>query len=252
MLFRSDVVGRRDAYYGERLTKWHEFGEATAPLVNAVRPHIDHIRQKTDDPAAYVKAVLDVDYRLQYAPYHEKVQLLSQLANQIGVPFATPQADPLADPVRPGGEAYPLIHDLRTELASLKSQLGTFQQQRSNFESQQVSSQIASFAAAKNADGSPKYPHYERVKGYMGQLMQSGQASTLEDAYTAAVKPINDLVASELAARQKAADEAQKAAIAKAKRALPVRTSGIAPGGRTKSAGLDAMISSALDGAGIQ
>lgn len=247
-----DVVKSRDSFYGEKLEQWQRFGQATEPLVNAVKPHVDRIRQVTDDPSAYVKQVLDVDYRLQFAPYAEKVQLLGQLAKSIGVPFAAPQADPFADPTSLGGEAYPVIHDLRTQLAQVQSQLGAYKQQHESYLSQQASSQITSFAAQKNADGTPKYPHFELVKGAMGQLMNSGQVKSLDEAYAAAVKPIQDAVAADLAARQRAADEAQKAAVAKARKALPVRSSGIAPGGKTQTRGLDAVLNSALDAAGIQ
>lgn len=246
-----DVVKAKDSFYGDKLNEWKQFGEATAPLVNAVKPHIDRIRTVTDDPSAYVKTVLDIDYRLQFAPYAEKVQLLTQLAKNVGVQIAAPQADPFADPLSPNGEAYPVIHDLRSELAQLKQQLGSYQHQQQYQQSQQVTSQIAQFQSSTNADGTPKYPHFERVKGIMGQLMSQGHANTLEEAYNASVKPINDAVAQELAARQKAAEAAQQAAVAKAKKALPIRSSGIAPGGKTKSVGLDALLSQALDAHGI-
>lgn len=247
-----DVVQQKDRFYGDKLNEWQRFGEATAPLVNVVKPHLQHIRTKTDNPSEYVKNVLDVDYRLQYAPYAEKVQLLGKLAQSIGVPFAAPQTDAFADPLSPGGEAYPVIHDLRTELAQLKAQVAGYEHQQSTHQSQQVSSQIALFGEAKNADGSPKHPWFNEVKGVMGQLIASGQARTLEEAYAVAEKPITERFARELAARQQAAAQAQAASIAKAKKAAPVRTSAIAPGGKTSSRGLDAVLSSALDSAGFQ
>lgn len=246
-----EVVKGRDAFYTERLTEYDQAVRATAPLVNAVQPHLDRIRTVTQDPSAYVAHVLEVDRKLQFAPYAEKVQLLSQLAQNIGVPFAQPQPEPFVDPLQPGGEAYPVIHDLRTQQQQLQQQVAQYRAQIEAAHNQQTTAAIQSFAAEKAPDGQPKYPHFDRVRTVMGQMMASGQAQTLAEAYTLAVKPINDAVAAELAARQKAADAAQKAVIEKAKKARPIRSTGMSPGGAVRSAGLDAVLDGALSKAGF-
>lgn len=247
-----DVVQAKDRFYGEKLDRVTQYAEAAYPLVNVVKPHVDRIRQVTDDPSKYLAHILDVDYKLQYAPYAEKVQLLTQLAANIGVPIAPPQADPLSDPMSPTGEAYPVIHDLRNQLAEMQRQIASYKRQNDDYSQQRISSSIAEFAAQKNADGSPKYPHFEMVRGAMGQLMDSGKARTLEEAYQLSAKPIQEHIAGQLAASQKAAEAAQRAAVEKAKRNAPIRTSGIAPGGKTSSKGLDAVLSNVLDQAGFQ
>lgn len=247
-----DVVKGRDAYYSERITEYDQAVKTVAPLVNAVQPHLDRIRTVTDDPSAYVAHVLNIDHRLQFAPYAEKVELLTQLAQKIGVPFQSPQPDPFTDPLQPGGEVYPVVHDLKSQLQQLQHQVHQYQNQGLAAQQQQVSATIQAFASEKAPDGQPKYPHFERVKAVMGQLLDKGEVTTLADAYTKAVQPINDAVQAELAARQKAADAAQKAALEKAKKARPVRSTGMSPGGQTRSTGLDAVLNSALESAGLQ
>lgn len=246
-----DVVKGRDSYYSERLTEYDQAVKAISPLVNAVQPHIDRIRTITDDPSEYVRAVLDVDHRLQFAPYAEKVQLFAQLAKNIGLPFTSPQADPFADPMQPGGEGYPVVHDLRTQLQQVQHQLAQYRSQNESAQQHQTSQHIQAFASEKAPDGQPKYPHFERVRVHMGQMIDRGEATNLQDAYARAVQPINDAVSAEIAARQKAANDAQKAAVEKAKKARSVRSTGMSPGGTTRSAGIDAVLNSAMDRAGL-
>lgn len=247
-----DVVKGRDAFYSERITEYDQAVRSLSPLVNAVQPHLDRIRTITPDPSAYVAHVLDIDHKLQFAPYAEKVQILTQLAQNIGVPFSPPQPDPFADPLQPGSEVYPVVHDLRTQLQQLQHQVRQYQHQGEAAQQQQVTATIQQFASEKTPDGQPKYPHYERVKFAMGQALSKGEAHSLAEAYELAVKPINDAVAAEIAARSKAAEAAQKAAVEKAKKAKPVRSTGMSPGGSTRSAGLDAVLNSALDRVGLQ
>lgn len=246
-----DVVKGRDEFYGKQLTDYDQALRATVPLVNAVQPHLDRIQQVTQDPSAYVAHVLNIDYKLQYAPFAEKVQLFTQLAHQSGVPFAPPQPDPFTDPLTPGGEAYPVVHDLKTKVQQLESQLAQYQRQQETLEQQQTAHAISSFASQANADGSPKYPFFRQVKGTMGELLTSGRAQTMEEAYAVAVKPIEEQIAAKAAASARAAEAAQKAALEKARKVRHVRTSGVAPGGKTKSGGLDAILNASLDRAGF-
>lgn len=247
-----DVVKGRDQFYSERLAEYDQAVKATTPLVNAVHPHLDRIRTVTNDPSSYVAHVLDIDHRLQYAPYAEKVQLLTQLAQNIGVPFQAPEADPFADPLSPVGQAYPVVHDLKNQVSQLQAQLHTFRTQNEAVQQQQVSHQIRDFATQTNADGSPKHVFFEIVKGDMGQRLKDGTAKTMEEAYAEAVKPIEAALAARVATQTKAAEAAKQAALEKAKKVRPVRTTGVVPGGRTSAGGLDNAVASALDRAGYQ
>lgn len=246
-----DVVKGRDSFYSERIADYDRALKVASPYVNAVEPYMDRIRQVTNDPSAYVAHVLDIDHRLQFASYQEKVKLLSELAHNVGVPISVHQADPLADPLDMGGEAYPVIHDLRNQVNQLQAQLNTYQRSNETAQQQQVVSHVRAFESQTNADGSPKYPHFKVVKSTMGQLLRSGQAESLEDAYSIAVKPIEEAISQRIAATTRASQAASQAALEKAKRAMPVKKTGMVPGGKTSGGGLDAIIGSALDRAGF-
>lgn len=247
-----DVVQGRDKFYGEKLAEYDQSLRAISPLVNAVQPHLGRIQNITRDPSEYVAHVLNMDYKLQFAPYAEKVQLLSELAQKVGVPIAVQPPDPFStDPTQVGGEAYPVIHDLQNQVRQLTSQVQSFQQRNESALQQQTQSEVLRFSSQTNADGSPKYPLFQQVKRSMGELLNAGKANTMEEAYAIAVKPIEDAIQARIAAQSKAADAASQAALERARKARPVKVTGMAPGGKTKGGGLDAIIGGALDRAGF-
>lgn len=246
-----DVVKGRDQFYGERVAEYDHALKAVSPLVNAIRPHVGRIQQATNDIPAYVAHVLDIDHKLKFAPYAEKVQLFAQLADKIGVPFSPPQPDVFADPLSVGGEAYPIVHDLRNQVTQLESRLRQYESRTETTQQEQTNSHIRSFAAMTNADGTPAHPYFETVKGTMGQLIESGRANSLEEAYAIAVKPIEDAIAQRVASTTRQTQAASQAALEKARRAMPIKKTGMVPGGKTKGGGLDSIISGALDQAGF-
>lgn len=247
-----DVVQGRDKFYGEKLAEYDHSLRAISPLVNAVQPHLGRIQNITRDPSEYVAHVLNMDYKLQFAPYAEKVQLLSELAQKVGVPIAVQPPDPFStDPTQVGGEAYPVIHDLQNQIRQLTSQVQSFQQRNESALQQQTQSEVLRFSSQTNADGSPKYPLFEQVKRSMGELLDAGKANTMEEAYAIAAKPIEDAIQARIAAQSKAAEAASQAALERARKARPVKVTGMAPGGKTKGGGLDAIIGGALDRAGF-
>jgi hypothetical protein len=246
-----DVVKGRDQFYSERINAYDEALRNVSPLVTAVKPHVARIQQATDDVSGYVARVLDIDHKLQFAPYAEKTILLGQLAERIGVPISIAQPDAFADPISMGGEAYPVIHDLRNQLTQLQAQVQSYQRSHESVQQQQITSDIRDFALQTNADGTPAHPYFDTVRGTMGQLLDAGKASTMAEAYAMAVKPIEDAIAKRIADQSKAAEAASQAALAKARKAMPVKKTGMVPGGKTKGGGLDAIIGSALNQAGF-
>lgn len=209
--------------------------------------YLDHVSSGLGiDREAVIAGILDTEAKLRYGTYAEKVQLLQRMAREYGVPLG--QQDQWQDPTaqEPAGEMEPLIHDLRQKIALQERDMSALRRQQQEWQSQQVSTAIATFAATKTADGKPAYPHFDAVKGTMANLMETGQAKSMQEAYSLAAKPIEDAVAQTLAARQKAEAETRQAALAKAKANAPIRVSGVSPGGRTQAKGLDNIIGDAL------
>ena len=241
----------QQAFFQRKLGEEGEFRKQAEPLYQAAQEVDQFARSIGSTPADLMKSYAAIDYNLRFAPYTEKVQLFAKIASEYGIPFAQPEPDPYADPLQPTGQAYPVVHDLQSQVRQLQSQLQTYQQQAQAQTQQQLQSTVEGFSKATNADGTPTHPWFDTVKVAMGQLMASGEAQTLEDAYAKAVKPIEDRLAAEVAQRQKAAAEKQAQELARAKKAAPVRTTASAPNGRASGGGLDAVLGAALAQHGI-
>lgn len=239
------------AFYQRKLAEEGEFRKQAEPLYKAAQEVEPFAKSIGVTPGELMRNYAAIDQQLRYAPYAQKVKLLGEIAQSYGIPFAQPEPDPYADPLQPNGQAYPVIHDLQSQIRQLQAQVQTYQQQHTSLSQQQVTSQIEDFASAKGADGTPLYPHFDVVKASMGQLLAAGQASTLQEAYQLAAKPLEDRISAALEARTKAAQQKQAEAVARAKKAAPVRSSGMSPGGTTKGGGLDAILNQALSSRGL-
>jgi hypothetical protein len=234
------------AFFDRKLAETGDFRKTAEPLLKAAQEIEPFAQSIGTTPGELMRSYAAIDYNLRYAPYQEKVQLFAKIAQEYGIPFAQPETDPYADPLQPNGQAYPVVHDLQSQVRQLQTQLQTYQQQAQASTQQQLQSTVEQFSKATHADGSPKHPWFSTVKTAMGQLMASGEAQTLEDAYAKAVKPIEDRLAAEVAQRQKAAAEKQAQEVARARKAAPVRTTASASNGRSSGGGLDAVLGAAL------
>jgi hypothetical protein len=111
------------------------------------------------------------------------------------------------------------VHALQQELAHIKGHLQQGEQQQH----QQVQAQAEQIISAFAAD--PKNEFYGQVAPLMGQLIMSGQASDMQDAYDRACWATPD-VRSTILTRQTADAEAKRAADAKAKADAKRRAAG--------------------------
>jgi hypothetical protein len=239
------------AFYQRKLTEEGEAKKQLEPLHRAIQEAAPILRSIGKPPGELIKSYAAIEHTLAYGTYADKIKLFGEIANTYGVPFAPPEPDPFADPLQPQGQAYPVVHDLQSQVRQLQSQLQSYQQQQEQRATEQVTSTIQAFATSTNTDGSPKYPFYEVVRPAMGQLLAEGKAQTLEDAYALATKPLQDRLQAEVTAKQRAAQDAQAQAVARAKKAAPVRSSGVTANGKTKSASLDSILDGALSSAGM-
>lgn len=246
-----DRQAENQAFYDRKLSEETQFRKSVEPLTQAVRQVEPFARQIGTTPDQLLVNYANVEHTLTFGTFAEKTQLLAKIAKTYNIPFAQPEPDPYADPLQPNGQAYPIMHDMQSELARLKAELQAERAQRESVTEAQLASQVQAFATATNADGTPKYPFFETVRASMGPVLANGQARTLEEAYALAVKPIQERLDREIAARAKQAAETQAQVVARAKKAAPIRTSGDVPNGKTKGLSLDAILDQTLSQAGF-
>jgi hypothetical protein len=105
-------------------------------------------------------------------------QTIMRLAHDYGVEF-TP---------KPGQQVNPELAPLIGEIQTLKTRIAQNDQAQQAAVSSSILQQVTSFAQETDAEGNPKYPHFETVRGDMAVFIQTGRASDLEEAYGMAVR----------------------------------------------------------------
>ena len=234
-----------EADYTRKTQETAELRRSAEPILNAVAPYQQYLNQLAprigQTPDKMIGQLLGVEYQLRTGDPHTKAQALFQIAAEYGIDLAAMSRGEL--PAAPD----PAFTQLRQELVSLKDWKAQFEQQREAEQQQQTVQQIQAFAASTDEAGRPKYPHFERVRGVMGQLMSGDSSLDLPTAYAKAVEPINAAVAEELRLRTQNAEKQRLETVEKAKKAAPVKTSGSAPNGSTKAQDLDSMLSASID-----
>ena len=186
-------------------------------IQKAVAPHAEYMAQLGVTPDIALANLLTTERKLRTGSEQEKSQLFQQLAHDYGidlwqlsqVPFDRNQ------------------YQLQQELTQLKSQLGNVQASRQSAEDVQIEQTIADFAQS--------HEYYDEVSGHMADLLNSGFATTLDDAYAKAVR-LNDDVFNRFSASQQQDQQRQQALkadqAAKAAKAVAVSVKG-APTGIT-------------------
>lgn len=106
------------------------------------------------------------------------------LANQYGVELGNSEE---------GRNPDPALLTLNKRIEELQRQQSQSTQQLHLRTQQELQTQIDAFKSAKDEGGNLKHPHFDDVRTTMGQLIQSGLATNMDDAYTKAVSLRPDL-----------------------------------------------------------
>lgn len=218
------VIQRREEEAHRGITQLGQDASFGKKLRDVITPYLPIIRAEGGDEAGAVRDLLQTAYVLRTANADQKVQLFRQLAGQFGVDLsAAAQGVPQVDPQ---------VQALRQELAQVRGHQAAVQQQQHQQVEVQAQQVIDAFAA------DPKNEFYDQVKPLMGQLLVSGQAQTMQEAYEQACWATPG-VRSTLTQRQTAEADAKRAAEAKAKADAKRRAAGSvqgSPGGNAAAA----------------
>lgn len=229
-----------EADYTRKTQEAAELRRSAEPILNAIKPYEPYLNQLAPrigtTPDQMLANLVGVEYQLRTGDPQMKVQALYQIAAEYGIDLAAISRGEL--PAAPD----PAYTQLRQSFGSLQQEVASLKQQRELEEQQRTFQAIQTFASATDEAGRPKYPHFERVRGVMGQLMRSDDTLTLETAYQKAIEPIQQAIADGLKSQQEAAERERQAAVERAKKAAPVKGSGSQPNGSAKSKDLDSML----------
>jgi len=239
-----------DAHYTRKLEDAAAQRKTFEPIAQTLDELSDIAAAQGMDPAGIVKGYAAIEKVLTYGRFDEKLNLISQICQRYGIPFDPQQSLGTLEPE--AVQNYSALHDRDAELARVRAEAEQTRRQLQQFEAQSFQAQIEAFQTATNPDGTPKHPYFDAVKATMGSLLQSRQATSLEDAYLKAAAPIMAAVEAQTVAAKRAAEAANRSAVERAKKAQPVKASTSSPRGNVQPArDLDSVLNSALDAVGL-
>jgi hypothetical protein len=193
-------------------------------MQQAIEPYMQNIRGLGIEAPQAVKALMEADNVLRHGSPQQKQQYFAQLAQQYGINMGEVQVQP----------TDPNFYAIQNELAQVRGEVLNWKQQQEAAQNQALLSEITQFQT--------KAEYFEEARPTMIQLLNSGVAKDLDDAYQKAIRLDNDLFTKHQQASQGAADAAKREAsnrAAKAARAAAVSVKSSTPGAATSTKAQD-------------
>jgi len=213
-------------------------------LDKVIAPMRQQISASGISEAEYISRLLNADLALRNNPK----MAIKQLAQGYGIDLSSYDSDSVEY------ETDSQITQLKQQNQAILAELNQFKQQNLQSARQQTENQINTFANTKDEKGNLKYPHFDKVRTKMGNLIDANEAKGLEDAYAKAVRLDDELYKESLDNQRKQAkaeeDARRKAAVEKAKKVRP-RTATAPPSGSVKATDLDALLMESINKVGV-
>jgi len=194
----------------------------------AMQPYMNTIQGLGIDAPRAVRALMEADHVLRHSAPDQKRAYLANLARSYGINLGQ------IDPQSQGGPVDPNYYAVQNELNNVRGEIANFKQQQEQAENQSLLGEINVFAN--------KAEYFEEARPVMIQLLQSGVAGTLEEAYEKAIR-LNDDIFSQTQQRSQADAAAQKSSsanrAAKAAKAAAVSVKSSTPGTKTTTKAQD-------------
>ena len=203
-------------------------------MQQAIEPYMNNIRGLGIEAPQAVKALMEADNVLRHGSPQQKQAYFAQLAQQYGINMSDVQIQP----------TDPNFFAMQNELAQVRGEVLNWKQQQETAQNQALLSEINQFQA--------KAEYFEEARPTMIQLLNSGVAQDLDDAYQKAIRLDNDLFNKQqqtLQGAQNAEKREQSNRAAKAARAAAVSVKSSTPGAATATKAQDrrSMLSEQFD-----
>lgn len=237
----QEEVDRRERDVQRAFQQRAEQANVLEPLAQAISPYANKLALKGVNPAAAVQQLLAYQDLLESDP----IAGIAHVARVYGVDlrqFATAftQAQQPQDPA---------VRELAERVARQDQLLRQWQQGAEAQEQSRINDEVQSFAA-----DTTRYPYFEHVRPRMAELMATGAAGTLAQAYRLACADDERISAAirqnEAAAERAARSSQEREAAARARRAAVSVTGvpgGPAPEGRGSNATVRDAVRAALE-----
>lgn len=156
---------RRENDFHKGVSEFKSHSERAKAYDQAIAPYQQHLQNLGVDAPTAISALMRADMTLRTADPATRQQYFHQLARQYGVDLnqQIPQADPQTQ-------------FLMSQLSQLRQQQEMWQNQFQRQEQMRAQQELSQFATADK-------PHFEALRNEMADLLESGKATTLDDAY---------------------------------------------------------------------
>jgi hypothetical protein len=196
-------------------------------IQQAIEPYQNNLRTLGIAPPQAIKALMDADNVLRHGTPQQKAQMFSTLSQQYGVnlgEISNLQQQPVD----------PTVSMLQNELYSVRNEVMTWKQQQEAAQNQALLGEINTFAE--------KAEFFEDARPTMIQLLNSGMAQNLDDAYNKALRldeALSGKLQQSLQAKTEAAKRESANKAAKSARAAAVSVKSSTPGVNTATKAQD-------------
>jgi hypothetical protein len=189
-------------------------------LTKAISPYMENIKVAANgDVVGAIRGLMEADNILRTAPVEQKRAYMFRLAQMYGVPLGDVSDAP---------QVSPELYQLNQKIAQLESSIVAERQAKEEAETRSLLNDIQEFAT--------KHDHFETLKPTMIRLLNAGEATDLQTAYTKAIRLNDDLFQAEQAAKLAQAKQGEiksKDSAAKAARSAAVSVRSATPGANT-------------------
>jgi len=214
---------RREGDFHKGVQEFKTHSERARAYDNVITPYRDYLQTLGVDAPTAINALLNADKTLRTGDPATKAAYFARLAQEYGIDIGQVQQPAPVDPT---------TQHLMQQMNSLRQQQEMWQNQIQQQERAKAEAEISEFAAGK--------PHLDAVRGDMADLLSTGKAKTLNEAYDMAVWMRPDirqtLIEQQRAEAQRKALEQAQAARAKTA-AVSVKGSSPSSGGATAPSG---------------
>jgi gas vesicle protein len=162
---------RRESDFHKGVETFKSHAQKARSFEQAVAPYAQTLQQLGVDAPTAISKLLQADHTLRYADPMAKAQYFQSLAQQYGIDIGQVQNIPQQDPQ---------TQYLMQQLNELRQTQQMWQNSIQEQEQAKANHELTQFA------GSDK-THFEAVRGDMADLLESGKAKSLEQAYEMAI-----------------------------------------------------------------
>lgn len=200
---------QREREYSTGISGYKAEAQTARAITDVMQEFMPALQKSNMHPAQWIQNMGRAHATLVYGSPEQKIHMFSQLAQEYGVPLGA------VGQVQAGGQVDPNMLALMQQIQSVQQSVSGITSAHQQREQQEIHQQLSKFEDAS------QYPHFAQVRGMMAQLLESGLAQDLDQAYTKAVRMDDQAWQAEqsrqASAQASTAEASRQAAIAKAK-----------------------------------